>query len=283
MTRYRTLAELPTPALLIERSVLARNIGAMQQLADSHGVSLRPHIKSHKSIEIARMQLQAGAVGIAVAKLGEAEVMAGKGITDIQIANQVVGAENVGRLLALSSQAAVSCAIDSEANARQLSVVFADAGRKLPVLIEIDSGLHRCGLSGYEEIAALASIAGKLPGLTLAGIMTHAGHAYAAVPEEVAHIGAEEGSLMVGLAERLRADGLTIDTVSVGSTPTARHAAASPGVTELRVGNYVFHDLMQVSLGVAALEQCALSVLTTVTSTPSPHRAVVDAGIWPIG
>ena len=92
MTRYRTLAELPTPALLIERSVLARNIGAMQQLADSHGVSLRPHIKSHKSIEIARMQLQAGAVGIAVAKLGEAEVMAGKGITDIQIANQVVGA-----------------------------------------------------------------------------------------------------------------------------------------------------------------------------------------------
>lgn len=278
MSTRTTLAALPTPSLLIERAILEANINRMQRLATAHGVALRPHIKTHKSIELAVRQLQAGAVGLAVATVHEAETMASGGVTDIQIANEVVGTDKIKRLVALASGTRVSCAVDSADNARELAAAFRAAGRILPVFLDIDSGLHRCGLSEYALIRSLAETVGALDGLELAGILTHAGHAYAAAPSQIAEIGKREGEAMVELAGRLRSDGIPVTTISLGSTPTAGHAVSVPGISELRPGNYVFNDMMQVSLGVATWEQCALSVLATVISTPTADRAVIDAG-----
>ncbi|MDX9856488.1 MAG: alanine racemase [candidate division Zixibacteria bacterium] len=274
-----SVQDLDTPCLLIDQQRLAVNIARMQALADRHGVKLRPHIKTHKMPVLALTQIEAGAIGVAVATLGEAETMAAAGITNIQIASQVVGAAKYHRLAHLRRQITLSCAVDSIDHVRELSAFFATQGLTLELLIEVDTGLHRCGVADVDAALALAREIERLPALRFRGVMTHAGHAYAAVgPDDVARIGREEGERMVALAEQLRASGLTVDTVSVGSTPTARHAAAVAGVTELRVGNYIFNDMMQVSLGSASLDQCAMSVLSTVISTPTADRAVIDAG-----
>jgi D-serine deaminase-like pyridoxal phosphate-dependent protein len=277
--------DLPdTPCLLIEKSILAANIERMQKLADRHGLRLRPHIKTHKIPEIAHMQLKAGASGIAVAKLGEAEIMAENGINDIQIANQVVGRSKIERLKTLSRKVEVSCAVDSPAHTAVLSAAFGSASKPLPVFIEVDCGLGRCGVRTAQQAVALAESIRSSPGLTLRGLLTHAGHAYGAgSPEEGAAIGAEEGRSVAAMADVLRKGGFDVEVVSVGSTPTAPHCAAVPGVTELRVGNYVFYDAVQVALGSAGFADCALSVLATVISVPGPGRAIIDAGSKALG
>ncbi|MCB2230770.1 alanine racemase [bacterium] len=270
--------DLDTPSLLIEQSVLADNIARMQALADQHGISLRPHIKTHKMAVLAQTQIAAGAVGVAVATLGEAEVMVSAGIRNIQIASQVVGERKYERLAQLRRQVTVQCAVDSIEHVRQLSTFFASKGLTLELLIEIDTGLRRCGVSSADEALALAREIERLPSVQFRGIMTHAGHAYGAADAgDVERIGRAEGEQMVALAGQLREAGVGVDVVSVGSTPTARYAASVNGVTELRVGNYVFNDMMQVRLGTATREQCALRVLTTVMSVRG-ERAVVDAG-----
>lgn len=272
-------SELDTPALLIEKQVLELNLTQMQDLADRSGVKLRPHIKTHKSTRLAQKQIGLGACGIAVAKLSEAEVMMGGGITDIQVANQVVGERKIRHLRQLNDAANVSCAIDSFDNARDLSRALESTGRRLSVLVEIDSGLHRCGLSDRRRIQELYHRAGELPGLRLIGIMTHAGHAYGAAGQDMVRtIGEQEAAEMVQIAEMLRSSGEKVDVVSVGSTPTAQHAVRIPGVTELRVGNYIFNDLNQVALGTVPRLRCALSVLATVISVGEDGRLVIDAG-----
>ena len=273
------LSEIDTPALLIEWTTMRDNIARMQQLALENGVALRPHVKTHKMSRLARMQMDAGAAGIAVAKLGEAEVMAEAGITDIQIANQVVGELKLKRLLALSREARVSVAVDSLDNLRELSEFFAANKQTIDVLIEIDSGLHRSGLDEIGGVIRLARDIEGAPGVRFSGLLTHAGHAYAASDfEEVAEIGRREGEFMDEIATALREDGLTVEVVSVGSTPTAPYSSAVPGVTELRAGNYIFNDAMQVQLGSATYDDCALTVLTTVISVPAEFRAIIDAG-----
>jgi len=273
------IINLDTPALLIEKKTLEQNISRMQEMAGKYGVNLRPHIKAHKMPFIARKQIDAGAVGVAAAKLAEAEVMVEYGIDDIQIANQIVGRRKIEQLYRLSRNARLSCAVDSLENARDLSEFFMSKNHKIDILIEIDTGLNRCGLSSFDDIAALAKELLILPGVSLRGIMTHAGHAYAAAsPARVAVIGEEEGRLMVDTAVGLRSLGIETEVVSVGSTPTAPVAVQVSGVTELRPGNYVFNDMIQVALGVVPVESCALSVLATVISLPAPGRAVIDAG-----
>ncbi len=271
--------DIDTPALLIEREILEKNIRQMQKIADGNKVNLRPHLKAHKMPLLAHRQLVAGARGVAVAKLAEAEIMIRNGIKDILIANQVVGKEKIARLLRLSRLAVISCAVDSPENARQLSSAFAREGRKIDVYIEIDTGLNRCGLRKEKDILAMARLLTGLRGINLKGILTHAGHVYAASGKrEVAAIGEHEGRFMVRTAAFLRASGIPIDEVSVGSTPTAPHAAMIPGVTEIRPGNYIFNDMMQVSLGSVPVERCALTVLATVISLSARDRAVIDAG-----
>ncbi len=274
------LNDIETPALLIEKSVMERNIREMQKLADAAKINLRPHIKTHKSVYLARKQIKEGAVGIACAKTSEAEVFAKAGFKDIQIANIVVGKEKIACLFKLSLLTdALSCCVDSVEGARRLSEVFSKSKKPLKVLLMIDCGYQRCGLSEIDEIIYLAAVVQKLEGLDLKGITTHAGQAYAAKSsDEREKIALKEGKFLVYVAEKLRDKGLKIEEVTVGSNPTARTVAKVKGITELRTGNYIFNDMIQVSLGTVSVDKCALSVLAQVISVPSYVRAIIDAG-----
>lgn len=272
------LDDVPTPAVLVDLDVLERNLERMAEAARRHGARLRPHAKTHKVIEIARLQIGAGAVGLSLAKASEAEVFADAGFDDLFLAYPVVGVGKAPRLLALSERARLAVGVDSREGAQALGEAFRAAGRRLDVMLKVDVGFGRVGVLP-EQALPLALRVAETPGLRLRGLFTHAGQAYAAAtPEEVAAVGRHEGRTLAAVAAEVRAAGLSVEEVSVGSTPTARHALAVPGVTECRPGNYVYHDASQVRLGTCTSEDCALTVLATVVSVPAPGRAVLDAG-----
>lgn len=271
--------ELDTPALLVNAGVMLRNLMDMQEFVEAMGIKLRPHTKAHKLIPIAQKQLEVGSTGVTVSKLGEAEVMAEAGITDILIAYELIGEAKMERLLKLMEKAEIRVAVDSVEGAAQLNEACAGQGKELKVLIEVNTGLNRCGVLPGEETLELAKKMAQFPHLKLIGIMTHAGQAYGANNwDEIRSIGEYEGTEMVKTAELLRANGIEIEVVSVGSTPTAKIAGSVQGVTEIRPGNYVFYDAIQVGLTTAVEEDCALTVLATVISRPTPERVVIDAG-----
>lgn len=275
----KSLDSISTPAVLIEESILEKNLLAMQKLADKSKISLRVHVKTHKIPELAKTQIKMGACGIAVAKLGEAEVMADSGIKDIQIANIITGRDKISRLIRLNDRVRLTVAVDSFENASELSNQFRREVSSLNLLIKINSGLNRCGLDSFDSLFAFMKESQKLNGIRIIGLMTHAGHAYAAKgKKEINAIGQAEGFLLVDYARRLKEYGYNLPVISVGSTPTAQFCARIKGVTELRVGNYIFNDLIQVSLGIAKAKQCALSVLSTVISISSGKRVILDAG-----
>ena len=276
---FRTINEIDTPAILIEKSVMEENLRLMQAIADKHNVNLRVHIKTHKIPELAKIQLKAGAVGIAVAKLGEAEVMADHGIKDLQIANIIVGKDKISQLAALGRRCRISVAVDSLQNAKELSFIFSSQRKVQDVLVKIDTGLGRCGLADFADVARLVIECRKLNGIRIIGLMTHAGHAYGAPDrKKISQIGRMEGEKLVEFAEKLRKLSHRMDVVSVGSTPTAGYCSKVRGVTELRVGNYIFNDMTQVALGSVPKSRCALTVLATVISRPTDDRAIIDSG-----
>ncbi len=273
------IQDLDTPALIIDLDKLEFNIRDMANFARQQGVKLRPHIKSHKIPEIALMQVREGAVGVTVAKLGEAEVMAQAGIEDILIANQITGPAKIKRLLGLAERVRVCVAVDSLEGAGLLSQAAVGRNLQLGVVVEVDSGLRRCGVLPGEEVVDLAKGILELPGLSFQGIMTHAGHVYGMECwQEAVEVGRREGELMLEVARLLEGAGIAAKEVSVGSTPTAKVSGQVKGVTEIRPGNYVFYDAIQMALGVVGPERCALTVLSTVISTPAPDRVVLDAG-----
>ncbi|HKD16317.1 MAG TPA: alanine racemase [Thermoanaerobaculia bacterium] len=272
------LDELPTPSVLVDLDVLERNIARMQEKANRAGVKLRPHAKTHKSGDISRMQLAAGARGLTLAKTSEAEVFADLGIDDVFLAYPVVGADKARRLLALADRMRLTVGADSLAGAQSLGDAFRAAGRRLRVLLKIDSGFHRVGVAPEDAVETARRIA-DVPGIELAGVFTHGGHGYAGrTPADVARIGSEESRIVSETAEALRAAGLPAAEVSLGSTPTAASAMTGRGVTECRPGTYVFNDRSQLALGACNEADCAMTVLATVVSTPAPDRAVLDAG-----
>lgn len=277
---YRTLhREIDTPALLVDTVQMEKNISEMQRIAGDAGVDLRPHCKTHKSVQIALRQIQAGAIGITVAKLGEAEVMAEAGIDNIFIANQITHPLKVKRLFRLHRQCQVSVGLDHPDQIRLLSQLFINPRHPLEILIEIDCGFHRCGVVHDKNLLKLAQMVKKAPGLKLKGIFTHAGQVYGADDHAgVRMIGKHEGACMADTAGSLKSAGIVANVVSVGSTPTAPFAADNPSVTEIRPGNYVFYDQIQVSLGVCTEAECALGILATVIAQPDIRRIVVDAG-----
>lgn len=279
LSEGQSLDCLDTPCLLVDLHKLEANIESMASLARARGVNLRPHIKSHKTPAIARRQLAAGAVGVTVAKLGEAEVMAAAGVHDILVAYQVVGEAKIARLLRLGAEAEVCSLVDDLEAARRLGEAALDAGRTAAVMAEIDTGLGRCGLQPGAAVLPFVRELLTMPGITFRGLLTHAGHAYGASDlGTVAAIGRDEGRLLVETAGLLRSEGILVPQISVGSTPTVAYSSAVPGVTEIRPGNYVFHDAVQTFLGVTTLDRCSLSILAGVVSRPAPDRAVIDAG-----
>jgi D-serine deaminase-like pyridoxal phosphate-dependent protein len=273
------VADLDTPSLLIDLDVLERNVAGMAEVARDAGVRLRPHTKTHKSPEVARMQVDAGAAGITVAKLGEAEVMADAGFDDILVAYPIVGEQKLARLRALMERVSIRISLDAVEVAEGIGRVGKDIGRAVPVFVDVDTGLHRMGLPPGEASARRAIDLAAVPGIEIAGLLTHAGHAYRAGDADELHRIAEREALdLLDTAERCAQDGLTIREISVGSTPTARIVADVHGVTEIRPGTYVFNDVQQMRLGVANEADCAARVLTTVVARPTDDRFVLDAG-----
>ena len=264
---------LDTPSLVVDLDRLEGNIARWAAYAKDAGVKLRPHGKTHKCVEIARRQLAAGAVGLTLAKIGEAEVMSRAGVNDIFLAYEVVGGPKLPRLLDLARKIRVRVGVDSMEVAAPLADAAASAGVTVDVMLEVDTGLGRCGVAPGEPLLALTKAVAASRGLRLAGIFTYRGYR-----PDLDAAGREEGEIMVREAERLRAAGYPVDDVSVGSTPTGRPAARVPGVTEVRPGTYVFNDAMQVRWGSATPEECALVVLCRVISRPSRNVAVLDAG-----
>lgn len=273
-------ADLPTPAAVVDYDIMRRNIELMAEVAREAGVKLRPHTKTHKTPFIAHLQLAAGASGICVAKVTEAEIMAQAGITDILVAYPLVSPEKVQRLLRLAYWVPrVACTMDDPEAARMISREAAEAGRTLEVMVEVDVGLGRSGLSPGAPVVEFVKAASQLPGLKVRGILTYNGRGHASpTPEEREAVARSENEAMIRTARLLAEAGFTGLEVSVGSTPTARYAAALPGITEIRPGTYIFHDNSLLGLGVCRLDQCALRIRTTVVSHPAPDRFTLDAG-----
>lgn len=268
---------LDTPALLVDLDALDANIARMAECFRRHGVNWRPHTKGIKVPQIARRLTDAGAIGITCAKLGEAEVMAAAGFTDILIANQIVGTQKIARLVALRPRSDVIVAVDSEDNVAMLSDAAGAAGVVLRLVIEVNMGMNRAGVEPGEACVALAKfIAGK-PGLKFAGLMGWEGQTAAldaaAKPAAVASAVAE----IVGTAQLCRAGGLPVEIISCGGTGNYWVSAAQPGITEIEAGGGVFCDVhYREHFGVA--HPYALTVMTTITSRPTPTRIICDAG-----
>ena len=270
------ISEIPTPAVLVESSTLARNIAQMQKAVGEHGKALRPHCKTHKSPVIARMQLAAGATGICCAKLGEAEVFADAGITDIRLPYPLNPA-NADRVFALADRISLSFVVDDPNVAREWSTLAVRRGRTLAVLVKVDVGFHRCGIDpGDPRAAAIVGAMASLPGLRFLGLLSHAGHGYGAASADEARAIAEEEARI--LRELAAAAPVPSAEISVGATPTARFSVALDGITEMRPGNYAYFDRTQVALGAAGWGDCALTVLARVVSRPAPDRVILDSG-----
>jgi len=273
------IEDLDTPSLIVDLDRMQRNIERMAEIARNAGVALRPHAKTHKIPHIGRLQLRAGSPGLTVAKLGEAEVFMDGGIEDLFIAYPLWGEAKWQRLCHLAERGSIRVAADSYDVLEGISQSAARHGIRIPVRLEVDCGFGRCGLQTPEEVRTLARRMGGLHGVTLVGLMGFGGQSYAQEDAEgIRRVAREEGEQLVGIASLLRADGFDIRDVSAGSTPTAPHVARVPGITEIRPGTYIFSDRDQVALGWGELDDCALTLLVTVISRPTPTRAIVDGG-----
>jgi len=268
---------LDTPALLVDLDALDANIARMAGCFRQHGVNWRPHTKGIKVPQIAQRLIDAGAIGITCAKLGEAEVMAAHGIKDILIANQIVGAQKIARLVALRPRCDVIVAVDSEDNVAMLAEAARGAGVVLRVVIEVNIGMNRAGVEPGAPCVALAKFIAGRPGLKFAGLMGWEGHtAPLDAANKLAAVAAAVRAI-VHSAELCRAAGLPADIVSCGGTGTYWVTATQPGVTEIEAGGGVFCDVhYREHFGVE--HPYALTVMTTVTSRPTPTRIICDAG-----
>jgi D-serine deaminase-like pyridoxal phosphate-dependent protein len=270
---------LQTPCVLVDAAKLRRNVASMAEVARGHGVALRPHVKTHKMPPVARLQLEAGACGITVAKISEAEVMVRGGARDVFVAFPLVTEAKILKAIELAREARVILAVDSPEGAGVLQRTAQRAGVDLEVRLELDTGLRRTGVP-FERAAEVAEELSRFPNLDLTGIFTYRGYVMrdGSPTMDLEAAGLEEGEMMVSAAQEMRGRGAEIRDVSLGSTPTARYAAGVEGVTEVRPGTYVFNDVMQARLGACLFEECALSVLVTVVSRPALDLAIIDGG-----
>jgi len=271
------IRELSTPALAIDLDVVERNLDRVSELCRRQGVGLRPHTKTHKTPEVARLQMARGAVGLTVAKVGEAEVMAGAGLNDILVAFPIYGGEKLRRLAGLAGGSRILVSLDAEATAQELSRAAAAQGSTVGVLVEFDAGFHRCGLEPGPACVELARKIERLPGLKFRGLMTYFGNVWGSAAERRAE--AERVAERVGRAlAAFREARLEVEIVSGGSTPSVEFAHLIPGLTDIRPGTYVYNDLNTYYQGACRLEDCAARVVTTVVSTAVPGRAIIDGG-----
>jgi len=269
--------ELSTPALTVDLDALEKNLHRVAELCRRQGVGLRPHTKTHKTVEVARLQLAHGAVGLTVAKVGEAEVMAGAGLDDILVAFPILGDEKLRRLARLARARRLLVALDSEAAAQELSRAAAAQNASIGVLVEFDAGAQRCGLEPGPALVVLAKAIEELPGLEFRGLMSFFGNVWG-TPEQRRAEAEHVAERVARSLQAFRAERMPVEIVSGGSTPSAEFAHLIPGLTEIRPGTYVYNDLNTYYQGACRLEDCAARVVATVVSTAVPGRAIIDAG-----
>jgi D-serine deaminase-like pyridoxal phosphate-dependent protein len=271
-----------TPEVVIDLRRVQRNIARAAATAAEHGLALRPHVKTHKLPPIAAMQIEAGAAGIQVAKLGEAEVFAEAGFDDIFVGYPLVGTRKIARLIELleTTSSKISIAADALEVAIPIARAASRAGLAVPVVIEVDTGLHRLGVRPGRATVELASRIADLDGIDVVGLFTHEGHVYtqAHSMEEKRAMTHAACAAIAETAELVRASGIPLATVSVGSSGTFRFAVECPTITEVRPGTYVFNDLSQLRQGAATPDDLAAFVVATVVGRPEATRAVIDAG-----
>jgi D-serine deaminase-like pyridoxal phosphate-dependent protein len=260
------LADLDTPVPVVDLDRVEANLVRMQQYCDAHGLRLRPHIKTHKLPQIARRQIELGAIGITCQKISEAMVFAEAGCDDILLTYPIVGPTKIAPLAELAKKTRrLAVALDNPVALDTVAAAAAAAGREIGVLVEFDSGGGRCGVQSVDELLALARRAEGNGAVGFHGLMT-----YPRGPRTAAFVA--EAKQVLGAA------GIGIETVSVGGTPGCWSTHEVEGATELRVGTYVYQDRATVAAGVASLDEVALHVIATVVSRPTADRAVIDAG-----
>jgi D-serine deaminase-like pyridoxal phosphate-dependent protein len=272
---------LPTPSLILDQAKLRRNIERMAKAANAHGVALRPHMKTAKSMDVARLVLADQPGGIAVSTLKEAEYFAMNGIRDIQYAVGIVP-DKLERVAAIQkSGARIILVTDSVDVARAVTAKGGDLSASFSIQVEIDCGEGRAGVyPESDELLEIAHTIDESPNAVFAGAMTHAGHSYRCrTIAEVEEVAEAERAAAVSAAERLRAAGIECPIVSVGSTPTALYARSLEGVTEVRPGVYMFGDMFQAQINSCDISDLAVSVITEVNSHRPPlKRLLIDAG-----
>ena len=274
----RAVEDLETPALVIDVAVLDANVARLVESARKAGARLRPHVKTHRMVEVAARLRLAGAEGICCAKVGEAEAFADAGFDDIFIANQVVGPARLSRLAELAARTRLAIGVDHAEHVRALGAAFAAANSTIDVAIEIDTGQQRTGVATAAAAVELAHQTRRTEGLNLRGIYTHEGHDYqAADPAGVHAAAAEAQQLMASVAAAIQAATGAPCEVSIGSSPSFLLESFHAPIDELRPGTAVFNDASHAHL-LGHTDWCAASVLATVVNLPAPDRAVIDAG-----
>ncbi|MBE7733880.1 D-TA family PLP-dependent enzyme [Devosia faecipullorum] len=266
MTRYN---ELDTPAVLIDLDRAEANLSKAQAAADRAGLKLRPHIKTHKLPYFARRQVELGAVGITVQKLGEAEVMADAGLSDLLLTFNIIGPAKLARLKALHDRVTIRVVADSADCVAGLAATFTDPAHRFGVFVECDTGMGRCGVQSPEAALALAKDIIAAPGLEFAGLMTYpaAGKYH------------EANQWLASANALFAASGIAVPAITTGGTPDIWNMQDASGIaSEYRPGTYIYMDRSQVAAGAASYDDCALTVLATIVSRPTENRAIIDAG-----
>lgn len=272
---------LPTPALVLDLPKVKRNLAEMARRMDGLPASLRPHAKIHKSPVLGQMQLDAGAIGLTTATVWEASAMVDAGLSDVLIANQVVGPLHAAELARIASLSRVIVAVESEVNAAELSQAASAAGSVIHVIVEVDVGLHRAGVRSAPAAVELGRVVQKLPGLQLLGLLGYEGHCMLEPDREVRVAKATAANqILVGAADEFERDGLPTEIVAGGGLGTWDITGANPRVTEIHAGSYIFSDAFHRNL-VPGFD-AALTVLSTIVSRHG-DLAVVDCGRKSIG
>lgn len=264
----RTLVTLETPAVLIDAEIADSNLVRWQEHCDRAGLANRPHIKTHRSVAWALRQLELGARGITVQTVGEAEVMVGAGISDIFLTTNVLGPSKLARLCALAQRCTLAVVADSAEVVQAISATASEAGAKITVFVECDTGGARCGLADPVAISTLAQRIAGATGLRFGGLMT-----YPAAGKRTGSAGVLDTAITA-----CRAVGLDVPVISSGGSPDMWSEEGLAPVTEYRVGTYIYNDRALVNYGTAMVDQCAMTVLATVVSRPTADRAIIDAG-----
>jgi D-serine deaminase-like pyridoxal phosphate-dependent protein len=268
-----------TPELLVDLDALRTNVNRAAAIARDNGVALRPHTKTHKMLQVAHLQMDAGAAGLMVAKVGEAEILVDAGFRDILVGYPILGTRKLSRLALLAERATIAVSLDSVEVAEGLSRAALEHGVTIRLLLEVETGMRRIGVQpGAPAVEAAKRIA-QLPATEFAGLLTIEGHAYmAATIEEARALTREACSTLAATAAEIRDAGVPVQTLSAGSSFTAKFAAEHGEITEIRPGTYVFNDRTQLEHGLITADDLAALVVATVVSRPTAEYAVLDAG-----